>query len=142
MQAGRIQQVDAPFALYEQPRSRFISDFVGRTNLVHGTCRGGAIALAAGVQVPAPSGCADGASLTVGLRPEKLKLTPEGGGQLQGRIAERFFLGSQWLYRVDCALGALEVACPNDGRAPWAEQQAVGLDWSADVARVLAAEGA
>ena len=57
-------------------------------------------------------------------------------------MLERFFLGSQWLYRVSCALGELEVACANDGRDPWPEQAEAALDWADDVVRVLPAEDA
>jgi putative spermidine/putrescine transport system ATP-binding protein len=61
---------------------------------------------------------------------------------VRGRITERFFLGSQWLYRVDCALGELEVACANDGRSTWPEQSEVALDWPPDAVRVLPPEPA
>src|SRR5450830_1996444 len=30
MQAGRVTQIDVPYTLYEHPRTRFISDFVGK----------------------------------------------------------------------------------------------------------------
>ncbi|WP_130909122.1 ABC transporter ATP-binding protein, partial [Pseudomonas antarctica] len=36
MQAGRVTQIDAPYTLYEHPRTRFISDFVGKANLLPG----------------------------------------------------------------------------------------------------------
>jgi ABC-type Fe3+/spermidine/putrescine transport system ATPase subunit len=34
MQEGRIVQIDAPEALYERPGSRYVANFVGRTNLI------------------------------------------------------------------------------------------------------------
>jgi putative spermidine/putrescine transport system ATP-binding protein len=40
MHAGRVQQIDAPHRLYEHPQSRFISGFVGKTNLLRATVRG------------------------------------------------------------------------------------------------------
>nr|GFC49036.1 probable transport protein, chloroplastic [Tanacetum cinerariifolium] len=36
MQAGRITQIDEPYKLYEHPRTRFISGFVGKANLLRG----------------------------------------------------------------------------------------------------------
>lgn len=36
MQAGRITQIDEPYTLYEHPRTRFISGFVGKANMVQG----------------------------------------------------------------------------------------------------------
>jgi putative spermidine/putrescine transport system ATP-binding protein len=141
MHGGRIQQVDAPHRLYEHPQSRFISGFVGKTNVLRGTWRAGMLELAGGLRVAAPGEHADGEALTVVLRPEKISIARD-GGPVRGRIAERFFLGSQWLYRVDCPLGELEVACANDGREAWAEQSEVALDWPSDAARVLPAGSA
>ena len=140
MEAGRTRQIDVPERLYEQPASAFISGFVGKTNLLRGRLRGAMVELPGGVTVPATAnGQPDGSEVLLCLRPEKLLLMPvttaEAG--LTARIEERFFLGSQWLYRVSCSVGTLEVTCPNDGRSPWAEQAEARLSWSADVARVL-----
>jgi putative spermidine/putrescine transport system ATP-binding protein len=147
MEAGRATQIDAPYRLYEHPKSEFISGFVGKTNLLPGTISRGAAGdeavLGAGQRVRVDAGeFADGTSVTVCLRPEKLFFTHEAGGTLVGRVEERFFLGSQWLYRVDCALGELEVACANDGRSTWPEQSEVTLDWPPDAVRVLPPEPA
>jgi putative spermidine/putrescine transport system ATP-binding protein len=142
MHGGRIQQVDAPHRLYEHPQSRFISGFVGKTNLLRGTFRAGMLELAGGVRVAADGGHAQDQQLTVVLRPERISIAAEGAGQVRGRITERFFLGSQWLYRVDCPLGELEVACANDGRSTWPEQSEVALDWPPDAVRVLPPEPA
>ncbi|MGZ5235536.1 MAG: ABC transporter ATP-binding protein [Caldimonas sp.] len=143
MEAGRATQVDAPYRLYEHPKSEFISGFVGKTNLLPGTISRGAagdeVELAGGQRVRVvASGFADGAAVTVCLRPEKLFFTAEARGTLAGRVEERFFLGSQWLYRVSSPLGELEVSCANDGSLPVAEHAAVHLAWADDVARLVA----
>lgn len=126
MEAGRITQVDAPYRLYEHPRTRFISDFVGKANLLPGE--------------PAETGMpqvqADG-RLALSLRPEKIDLLASGAGRLQGRVTASFFLGSQWLYRIATELGELSVIRPNDGTAPLAVDHLVGLDWSPQMLRVL-----
>ena len=144
MHAGRVQQIDAPHRLYEHPQSRFISGFVGKTNLLRATVRGAEVELAGGLRLPigGPSTLSDGTDVTVCLRPEKLSFASDASGRLPARIEERFFLGSQWLYRVSTSLGELEVSCPNDGRPPWPEQATVQLAWSDDVARLLPGEGA
>ena len=117
MEAGRITHVDAPYRLYEQPQTRFISRFVGKANLLPVT---------------------DGALASV--RPEKLRFVPLGAGRVDGMVRERFFLGSQWLYRVDCAVGELIVVCPNDGAAALDEGQRTGIDWAATALQPLAGE--
>ena len=141
MHAGRVQQIDAPHKLYEHPRSRFISGFVGKTNLLRAVVRGRELDLPGGLRLPLPASpgidVTEGQDVTVCLRPEKLSFASDASGRLPARIEERFFLGSQWLYRVSTALGDLEVSCANDGRPPWPEQGTVQLTWSDDVARLL-----
>ncbi|OYQ24634.1 Fe3+/spermidine/putrescine ABC transporter ATP-binding protein [Pseudomonas mandelii] len=126
MQAGRVTQIDAPYTLYEHPRTEFISGFVGKANLLPGERDGAGV-----VQVQR------GGDLTLSLRPEKIDLREQGQGRLQGQIVSRFFLGSQWLYGVSTTLGELSVVRRNDGSAPLTEGTAVGLDWDATLLRVL-----
>jgi iron(III) transport system ATP-binding protein len=40
MNQGRVEQVDAPRALYSRPRTRFVAGFIGRTNFLDGEVRG------------------------------------------------------------------------------------------------------
>jgi putative spermidine/putrescine transport system ATP-binding protein len=143
MQAGRVTQIDAPYRLYEHPKTEFISGFVGKTNLLAGRVACGPagtdVVLAQGQRVEVEGGdFPDGAAVTVCLRPEKLFFTAEAQGTLAARVEERFFLGSQWLYRVVTELGELEVSCANDGSAPLEEHAQVHLAWARDVARLVA----
>ncbi|GGK04751.1 ABC transporter ATP-binding protein [Pseudomonas matsuisoli] len=128
MEAGRITQIDAPYRLYEHPRTRFISDFVGKANLVGG--RAGS----AGQQEVCKVGEGD---FQLSLRPEKIRLTEVGQGLLDGEIRTRFFLGSQWLYRVETPLGELTVVRPNEGSLPLEDGTRVGLVWSTELLRPL-----
>ena len=132
MQAGRVTQIDAPYKLYEHPRTRFISDFVGKANLLPGDYD------ALGTpQVRHASG--DG-ELTLSLRPEKIQLVDAGAGRLQGTVQGSYFFGSQWLYRIHTDLGEMTVVRSNDGSSPLAVGAAVGLEWQASLLRVLAAD--
>jgi putative spermidine/putrescine transport system ATP-binding protein len=74
------------------------------------------------------------------VRPEKAQLVAAGSGRLQGVVGERFFLGSQWLYRVGTAVGDLMVLSPNDGRDALDEGQAAGVDWPDHCTRLLPAD--
>src|ERR1700739_3617501 len=44
MNRGRLEQIDAPYQLYTRPRTKFVAGFIGRTNLLAGTCNGTAVA--------------------------------------------------------------------------------------------------
>ncbi len=141
MEAGRVTQIDRPYRLYEHPQTRFISSFVGKANLLEGrvTATGARATVSLGtvaLEVEAP-GAAAGDAVVLSLRPEKIRLVPQGQGCLAGTVCERFFLGSQWLYQVATAAGELVVVCPNDGAAPAEEGQGIGLDWPAGQVRLL-----
>jgi len=132
MQAGRVTQIDVPYKLYEHPRTRFISDFVGKANLLAGDydARG----------IPQVRHAKGDGELVLSLRPEKIQLVGASEGRLQGQVLDRYFFGSQWLYRIHTALGEITVVRSNDGSAPLGSGAAVGLDWQADLLRVLTAD--
>ncbi|GAA4218348.1 spermidine/putrescine ABC transporter ATP-binding subunit [Streptosporangium album] len=72
--AGRVEQVDKPAALYERPRTPFVADFVGANNLFEGkVCAGGLESPELGV-LPAVSELAAGTPALLAVRPEQLKL--------------------------------------------------------------------
>ena len=153
MEAGRITQVDTPYRAYEQPGNRFVSQFIGKANLLTGT-----VVAAAGDEIRVDLGhdllaCgqrrhvpvhehapAVGASVTLSIRPEKLSFCAPQSGRFEATVAGRFFLGSQWLYRVDCTLGPLLVCCQNTGAEPIDEGATVGIDWSPDAIRFVGGE--
>ncbi|MBB0968492.1 sn-glycerol-3-phosphate ABC transporter ATP-binding protein UgpC [Dietzia aerolata] len=74
---GCLQQVAAPRELYENPVNAFVAGFIGSPamNLFDAPVAGGMVALE-GLRVTAPSG-AQG-TVTVGVRPEHLRLAGEG----------------------------------------------------------------
>jgi len=99
MSEGRIEQVGAPFAIYNFPQTRFVASFVGTLNIVNATVvdaatgqvqiDGQTITLAQAI-----SGINNGAPATVALRPEALSLEDVGGNQLKGQVENISFLGS------------------------------------------------
>ena len=132
MQAGRVTQIDVPYTLYEHPRTRFISDFVGKANQLAGDYDA--------LGIPQVRHAGGDGELVLSLRPEKIQLMDVSEGRLQGQVLDRYFFGSQWLYRVHTALGEITVVRSNDGSAPLGRGAAVGLDWQADLLRVLTAD--
>jgi putative spermidine/putrescine transport system ATP-binding protein len=130
MEQGRMTQVDAPYRLYENPATPFISTFVGKMNRLDGVWRKGA-AEVAGVALPAEaSGLQEGQAIALSIRPEKIALKPPGQGRLDGTIANRFFLGGSWLFTVETPAGAILVSAPNDRDEPDREGARVALDWA------------
>lgn len=122
MNAGRIEQVDAPHMLYTRPRTRFVAGFVGRTNMLEARVEGGDLLLD-GVSLGSAaraglSADASGAVL-VSLRPQAMTIMPAPPAEsdalvLRATIAERTYLGEAWDYvlRPDGTGLTLRAAAP------------------------------
>ena len=100
MRGGQIDQVGPPENVYYRPRTLFVAQFLGRTNLL--------LSQAAGRKADTPLGRvrldrdADGTVL-VSLRPEHLTLSaPETADGPTGTIVGRAFKGHDITYRVSC----------------------------------------
>jgi multiple sugar transport system ATP-binding protein len=91
---GRIEQAGTPFELYERPANLFVAGFLGspRMNFLEASLVGeeGAIAtvrLAGGAEVEVAADVHDaavGARVTLGVRPEHLRLLDAAGGDARG----------------------------------------------------------
>jgi len=88
LQAGRVEQVGSPLELYHHPANLFVAGFIGspRMNLmgakvVETGATGTSVALPSGprIVVPVESGTmANGDAVTLGVRPEGLRIDPSG----------------------------------------------------------------
>src|SRR6185369_8147181 len=97
MNAGRLEQVGDPATLYEHPKSTFVANFLGQSNLLEATVTGRAgmtVDLDVhGVNLRLPlEHLANGASsVWLGVRPEKLRLVlpgaPDVGGDAGNRLS-------------------------------------------------------
>ncbi|MGW2846349.1 ABC transporter ATP-binding protein [Streptomyces sp. NPDC001274] len=149
MNGGRVEQLGAPADLYENPRTTFVANFLGTSNLIEAeivsagsdelvvSAGGGKLRLPAG-RCTAP--VKDGGKLLVGIRPEKISLihaedadtVADGRNRVTGRIVDTSFIGVSTQYVVESPAGkALQVYEQNierDSRlAPGAE---VVLHWN------------
>jgi len=85
MHGGVIQQVGSPLELYDRPANLFVAGFIGSPgmNFLTGAwdAAAGAVRLADGAMLPFGSGIslADGAPVTVGIRPEHVGLDAADG---------------------------------------------------------------
>ena len=81
MRDGRIAQLGTPQEVYARPADTFVATFVGspKMNLLDGTLSGGVFTTGAGVAL-ATDCAANHASVTLGVRPDDLLLTPRASG--------------------------------------------------------------
>lgn len=85
MHDGIVEQIGAPLDLYDKPANQFVAGFIGSPsmNFVKGKVRLGAdprLVTDSGVEMPLPAapGLTDGQAVVYGLRPEHIRLDPQG----------------------------------------------------------------
>jgi spermidine/putrescine transport system ATP-binding protein len=107
MDGGRLLQVGSPQEIYDRPRTRFVADFIGDTNLVEATVVDAeTVRLADGSVIRAPSEAPADTKVTVAIRPEKLGLRSVEAERdhrldaIHGRIERAIFLGNSVAYEV------------------------------------------
>ncbi|WHP17466.1 ABC transporter ATP-binding protein [Cellulomonas sp. ES6] len=155
MNHGRIEQLGSPADLYELPRTAFVANFLGQSNLVAGEVREGPGAdgslgvdvAGARLRVPAARAVRTSGQVLVGVRPEKVRLLAPGhepapGSNVlgPGTVTDVAFAGVSTQYLVDVpgaglfgvfaqnlAAGAT-LAVGDPVRLAWAVDHTFGLD--------------
>lgn len=129
MREGEVSQIAAPLELYEQPVTTFVSQFVGKTNLVQGRVTAHNEVSINGIPLKVDTGKhASGMAVQVSIRPEKFIMSPEEPG-LEVHVEAAIFLGASWLYRVNGSFGELFVTQPNTGSARYRRGDTSWLSW-------------
>jgi spermidine/putrescine transport system ATP-binding protein/putrescine transport system ATP-binding protein len=159
MSAGKVLQIAAPRALYEQPNCREVADFIGTMNFFDGKVTGfkddmividagplGSLN-AAGSGAAGPFARQIGTPVLIAVRPEKISLSlamPEDGG-LSGKIAAAAYLGerSHFNVMVEGLKEPVSVAAQNAarlGKAAFHGGETVYLSWPPDAMVILPRE--
>jgi spermidine/putrescine transport system ATP-binding protein len=142
MNEGKIEQMGSPIQIYEHPKTAFVANFLGQTNLFEGTVAGiEGDELAVKVKdvtlyVPLSSTEIRSGRIVFGVRPEKVKIVDQGKtglpkNQISGAIKLTAFVGVSTQYEVITNWGQ-EISAfeqnidPSDLGRPG---QAVSLGW-------------
>jgi len=150
LQHGRVAQIGAAEELFERPRTRFVAEFIGKSNLIEGVAEGPGV-MARGrlrlrlatVDVP------PGAPVLLAVRPHQIELTPgtaareaasAGPNLLEGTVRRASYLGDAVDYEValDDSDLVLRVAAPTPIRVRAGERVTLAI---APEACVRLAEG-
>ena len=167
MHAGRVEQLGTPEELYERPTSRFVADFIGTTNLLHGEVAGAAsgwtdVRLDSGEMCRIGSGARSiGDVIDVSLRPESIRLCsaastandaatdvngdgaasgsepPTGGWAIHGTIEQAAYLGATVQYQVRSRGGLALTVLSPRTEARRSVGDPVVVSWLPDEALVL-----
>jgi putrescine transport system ATP-binding protein len=155
MDRGRIVQIGTPSEIYEQPATRYVAEFIGDANLIEAkvTGRDEKAVLLQGDSVTVPlrvSADVDvtpGATVTILLRPEKVKVTlrrPADAAEniVHGVVSGIAYLGDFSIYRVTLENGfVFKAARPNTTRVndqPITWDDKVFLSWTPEAGVLLA----
>jgi spermidine/putrescine transport system ATP-binding protein len=149
MRGGRIVQSGSPIALYDQPVSRYVADFVGKSNFIDGTLAArsgpdGLVQTASGQRFSGrlSGNPAQGAQVALSIRPEQIGLARTArDGNLPVTVVNRIFLGEHTEYLVrHAALGDLLVLVARQAEAAagsFAPGDAGFVTWAAENGRIL-----
>jgi multiple sugar transport system ATP-binding protein len=113
---GAIEQVGSPLTLYDKPANRFVAQFIGtpQMNVVDRA------------ELPPDSAAASGAAF-VGIRPEDLRLTAPGQGQIAAQVELVEALGAETLVYLHTPRGA-QIVLRQASRTTLVPGDDVGID--------------
>ncbi|MGF1568598.1 MAG: ABC transporter ATP-binding protein [Nodosilinea sp.] len=142
MQAGRIEQIGTPAAIYNHPASEFVARFIGQANFLtgqvvayvpEGEARGTVtitinnLPIKATASGPIP---AVGDQVTVMIRPERIGIgTPNADNQLTGQTIATTYMGQRTELVVDTPIGQLKLVQLGN---PTAVAATVPLGWNCE----------
>jgi putative spermidine/putrescine transport system ATP-binding protein len=141
MEGGKVTQIGDPLEIYNHPSTRFVSNFIGDSNIFEGRAKVSAgddlkVTSEDGFEIAAKAdNIKDGQGVTLAVRPEKIRFVAPGeniDNELTGEVESVNFLGNAILYRLVLPAGRLILAqMPNSGaiqiRHPG---ESVRLGWS------------
>ncbi|MGG1658246.1 ABC transporter ATP-binding protein [Brevibacillus sp. NRS-1366] len=146
MNNGRIEQIDVPNKIYNQPKTRFVADFIGETNLLQGRVvrknhekvevmmEGVICALRGHGKATTQE------DVYVSIRPEMLSLSQHrpDGTFLIGRVEEHVFVGSAFKTIVRLSSGREMVIVQSaSSHEPIQQGEEVYISWDLNKSVVL-----
>lgn len=153
MESGKLLQIGGPEDIYEHPATRFVADFIGRTNFLPGAVADSdTVVLQNGQRIRAINELDIGTEVSVSIRPERLSCelvnSPEAerrglehpnlDSSMSGVIKQVTYLGESISYQVGFDWLELEVRHenrPSQGRFHVGD--AVTVSWHPDAAAVV-----
>ena len=108
---GKIVQAGTPHEIYNRPRTRFVADFVGSSNVI----------------APEAMKALGGEARWTSLRPEAIRIVSEGG--IEATVRSTSFLGASTKLFVDTSVATLTISLPAGQAAPQAGES-IRIAWS------------
>lgn len=104
MYKGQLEQVDRPERVFHIPATRFVADFLGLADFIHGRTTPHGLETEIGF-IDQPTPYQPGRDIEVMIRPHDIQVRPNATGN--GKIVRHDFFGAEHLYRVELPSGQL-----------------------------------
>jgi iron(III) transport system ATP-binding protein len=139
LESGRIVQIGTAEELFERPRTRFVAEFIGKTNLIDGVAESANMVVRGRLRLSVASAeLKPGAPVVVSIRPHEITLIPgapggppaaPGTNLLTGTVVRASYLGDAVDYEVQLAESdvVLRVAGPAGTRVHLDEKVGVSV---------------
>ena len=143
MSSGRVEQVGSPAAVYEDPSTAYVADFLGVSNMMSAHGDGGGRVRLGDFQLVAARGDFDARGpVRVVVRPERVHLEDHGtsgDNRIPGMVERVLYVGSTIQVIVHLAHGETLQAWTQNrgGDLPWQQGTAVSVYLPPDAIRVL-----
>ena len=125
MDRGRLMQVAPPAAIYEQPNSRWVADFIGDINVFEGRLGADRLSVegttAGYLRVAVKADAVPGSTVWAAVRPEKVRITrepplPGADNCVAGTVVDIGYLGDTSIYKLRLRSGfVMKAAIANVG---------------------------
>ncbi len=112
MKDGKIQQFGTPIDIYDEPVNRFVADFIGESNIVHGTMVEDFVVNIYGQNFDCVDmGIKENKKVEVVIRPEDISLVSQNDGLFKAKVDSMLFRGVHY-----------EICCKDRKRYEWVIQ--------------------
>ncbi|MDX2229661.1 MAG: ABC transporter ATP-binding protein [Leptolyngbyaceae cyanobacterium bins.349] len=145
MNQGNIEQIDAPEKIYQNPKTPFVADFIGDTNLFYGKIEGFYptmlwVITENGLKVkarqPETGNTLTSGAVVLSIRPEAMRLSlarpTDDHNSFEGRLRKVMYLGTHVHYQVELLSGdRVTVMRPNVPTNLPGEDTPIFVTWTA-----------
>lgn len=102
MDKGLIQQIGTPIDIYNEPKNRFVAEFIGESNILEGVFNKDFSVTFSGREfVCVDKGFEKDEKVEVVIRPEDVEIVDESSGQLKGKVESIIFKGVHYEMMVN-----------------------------------------
>ncbi|WP_205908927.1 ABC transporter ATP-binding protein [Metarhizobium album] len=120
---GKIEQIGGPSDIYDHPKTQFVAEFIGETNLLSGKVSSASnglltVTLEGGQSIRVASAAAlePGKHVKISVRPERIELRSSGEGQneLKVKISDIVYHGDHLQIQADTGSRSLVIKAPRN----------------------------